>query len=312
MQPAVDVSVIICTRNRADRLLTATAAVQASMDKAEETGLACQLLTVDNNSEDHTRGIVEDLARQDPRVHYVLAPIQGIGRARSAGISAAQGKAILFTDDDTRVPAHWIIEMTRPLRSGEADVVSGGIKMADDLRRPWMTEDLRSKYYADVPLPPDVNPGLAGANMGFTCEVGLRLGFDEMLGTPQYPGAEDVIFYVQALEAGYRVRGVQGACVTHHFDPSRLEHPHLQRQAKGYGRCDAYYYHHWLHASFAHQRLRLFAHRARLLLRRIHAVGRPHHPALVQAIRTVACHEEMLRLRDGPRRYVLRGLTLVE
>lgn len=304
----LDYSVHICTRNRADRLRRAMSTVLQAMDEAESHGLVGELVIVDNGSEDETATVVQAAASRDARIRCAFEPRPGIGRARNRGLSESRGSAVLFTDDDIVVPSNWVSTMVSPLANGEVDAVAGGVVMADDLRRGWMTPGLTARYYADVPYPPATNPGLVGANMAFTREVADRFRFDVALGTPAYPGAEDVLFYVQVLEAGCRIRGVPDATVTHHFDPVRLEIGRLESQAEGYGRCDAYFYHHWLHASFPFPRVRVWAHRAAHAVRSILVRGTRTDERLLALRREVAFHSEMARLRKIPRRYAYRGV----
>ncbi|MCB7137046.1 glycosyltransferase family 2 protein [Cellulosimicrobium marinum] len=305
----VDVSVVVCTRDRAERLGRSVASVREALDVAADAGLTTELVVVDNGSRDGTASLVDDVAAQDSRVRRVGEPVAGIGRARETGARAARGAVIAYTDDDVVVPPHWLVALTAPVRAGEADVVAGGVRMADDLERPWMTDLLRASYFAHVPEPPAVSPCPMGANVALSRAVLDTLSFDPMLGTARYPGAEDVVLYVQALEAGFRVRGVADAVVRHHFSPDRLDADRLGRQAEGYGRCDAFLYHHWLHTRLRWQRARLAAHGARLALRR--ALARDgFDERLLQARRELAFHREMLRLRPVPPRYDERGLVL--
>lgn len=306
----LDVSVVICTRDRAARLQRTLASVRAALDVAEhDDHLEVELVVVDNGSSDATPEMLAELEREDPRARTVREPRPGIGTARRRGVASARGAVVLFTDDDVVVPPTWVVRLSRPLRDGEAEFVSGGVSMAEELRRPWMRPGLTARYYADVPTPPTINPGLVGANLGATRDVLARIPFDEALGTPEYPGAEDVLLYVQALELDVRIRGVGDATVTHHFDPSRLEPAHLHRQAGGYGRCDAYYYHHWLHTRLTVPRTRALVHRLHLALRRA-TTRSPYDETLVRLIRESAFHQEMLKLRGTPARYEHRGPRL--
>ena len=304
-----DVSVVVCTRDRADLLSRSLETIIAAMRVTE---LDVELVVVDNGSTDRTESVLSDLRRGNPELSVVAEPTAGIARARNAGLSAARGRAVLFTDDDTEVPPDWITKMAAPLLSGAADAVAGGVVMAPELERDWMTPDLRSMYFADNPRPPAVNPGMAGANMGVTAEVAEEFRFDEALGTPAYPGSEDVVFYVQVLEAGKRIAGVPDAAVEHHFDPARLTSERLRRLARGYGRCDAFLFHHWLHSELSHQRARLAWHVAQLRWRTLTHRRNPFDETTLRLEREVAFHREMLRLRGTPRRYAYRGLRLLD
>ncbi|MFC4243710.1 glycosyltransferase family 2 protein [Gryllotalpicola reticulitermitis] len=306
-QPAdVDVSVIVCTRNRAMSLTDSIVGVLSALDALRDERLTGELVLVDNASDDATAEVVGRFARADARVRYVLAPEPGLGRARNVGVRAARGAVLLFTDDDIVVPRRWAVKMSEPLLSDGADVVFGGVAMAAELERPWMTDKLRTLYYAHTPEPRDIRPEPIGASMGARREVPERLPFDDALGAQPYPGAEDVLFRYQSMEAGYRVRGVRHVIVEHHFDAARLEPARLRGIAEGYGRCDAYLqHHHWPNAEIKLQPARLVLHWLRL--KWIEARRpEPHSEQLMDAIRKVAFHREIRALRKAPLRYQAR------
>ena len=308
-EAACDYSVVVCTRDRSARLLRSMTSILESMDDAADaTG---ELLIIDNGSTDETATVVATISASDPRVRSLVEPQPGIGRARQRGLSAARGDVVLWTDDDIVVPRAWVGAMLRPIASGEADAVVGGVAMADELWRPWMSADLAARYYAHVPEPPSVSPGLIGANMAFRSQIGTQISFDPMLGTARYPGAEDVLLYVQALEAGYRIAGVRDATVTHHFDPDRLTSDRLERLAAGYGRCDAYFFHHWLHAEYRLGCIRIARDALRWLYARAQARGNRFDERILAARRALAFHREMRSLRGTPRRYAYRGIGLL-
>jgi glycosyltransferase involved in cell wall biosynthesis len=304
-----DYTAIVCTRNRATRLTQSLTSIQAAMDA--EPSLRGELLVVDNDSTDDSPQVLASFADSDPRVRVIHEPMPGIGRARQRASASARGNVLLWTDDDIVVPPEWVRSMLSPILQGEADAVAGPVAMAEDLWRPWMTPDLAARYYAHVPDPPVVQPGLIGANMAFTRELGDRIPFDPELGTTRYPGAEDVLVYVQALEAGFRIRGTTEAQVRHHFDPSRLNIARLERLAEGRGRCDAYFYHHWLHVEHGFTALRVAKHLAVWALSIARARGNRYDERVLAARRSIAYHREMRRLRNTPRRYPYRGVGLL-
>lgn len=294
---------MVCTRNRGDRLGASLASVLESMEEARlTTGVRCELVVVDNASTDTTGAVLRDLAAGEPRVRVVLAPEPGLSRARNHGVRSATGAYLLFTDDDIIVPREWVSRMTAPMRAGLADLVNGGVRLAPDLHRAWMTPALTAAYYAGVPDPPVIGQEFAGANMGATRAVVDGTAFDEMLGTVRYPGADDILFRAHAVAAGARLHGAANATVEHHFDPGRLSPTRLENQAEGYGRCDAYVFYHWLLVPARAERLKVVAHRAELLARRVMARGDRYDERLVRARRELAFHREMVALRKAPRR----------
>ena len=91
-----DISVITPVYNAEARLQLCIDSVLAQTFKDWE------LLLVDNNSEDGSRGISVKNSERDSRIRVLACETQGVSAARNAGISAAMGNYIFFLDaDDT-------------------------------------------------------------------------------------------------------------------------------------------------------------------------------------------------------------------
>ena len=56
---------------------------------------------------------------------YFFEIKQGLSYARNAGIRAARGEIIAFTDDDVEVDPHWLSELQEPLTSSNALASAG-------------------------------------------------------------------------------------------------------------------------------------------------------------------------------------------
>jgi len=90
----VTLSIIIPTHNRADQLdrtLRALGALKGEIDH--------EVIVVDNNSTDRTKGVAES---HDP-VRYVFEPSTAFSKARRTGAENAVGSYLLFIDDDVLV-----------------------------------------------------------------------------------------------------------------------------------------------------------------------------------------------------------------
>ena len=239
------VSVIICTRNRADSLRE-TLASMARLRVPED--MPAELLVVDNGSTDHTRQVVEEARLPDLPLRYVFEPLPGQSRARNRGMAESQGTIFLWTDDDVRVPEDWIEGMCRPILNGEADVVAGSIAIAPHLHRPWMTH-LHLDWLVHRPAAHEVEhlQYLVGANMAFHRRVAEATGgFETELGPGACGYADDTLMGWKALQAGFRIIG-SPARVEHHFDPGRLSRRHWLRDALKRGASIAYVDYHWRH-----------------------------------------------------------------
>lgn len=89
----MNISVIIPTWNRADRLVEALQSVVAQTRPADE------IIVVDDGSEDNTRACV---LGKFPQVRYIYQPNRGVSSARNTGIRAARGDWIALLDSDDR------------------------------------------------------------------------------------------------------------------------------------------------------------------------------------------------------------------
>lgn len=113
-------SVVIPTRNRAERLRGAIASVQA------QTVGNLEILVVDDASTDATGMLVQTLASKDPRIRGArLERPEGAPVARNRGIVAARGEFIAFLDDDDRwLPAKAERQMAYLFAHRDAGAVS--------------------------------------------------------------------------------------------------------------------------------------------------------------------------------------------
>ena len=239
------VSIIICTRDRADDLaqtLESLARVQVPR------GRLVELLVVDNGSKDNTAQVVE-LWKPPAGMGkmYVLEPQKGKGRAYNAGIRAAKGAILLFTDDDVRVPENWIAGMAAPIDNGLADAVAGGVRIADHLMRPWLTSHIRACLASTDAINGDQPERFVGANMCFHRRILETIpGFDESMGPgTRYWCHEETLLSFQIKEAGYCLAGALDVEVLHEFNPSRLFACNILKQACRMGISDAYLAWHW-------------------------------------------------------------------
>ncbi len=291
----VDITVIVCTRNGSAHLRKRFATVVAAVRQASH---ACELLVVDNGSTDDSADVVRSLA---PEAQVVSEPAPGLARARNAGVRAAHGRAILFTDDDVEPPTGWVDAMADPLLTGTADVVAGGIRVDDSLRQPWMSSWLLAQF-ADHPRPGQDDAFLVGANFGATRSVLVDLPFDEHLGAPPYQREEDAFFWVQAKERGLRIRGVDGPPAVHYFDASRLTTPALIALAETMGRCEAFVWYHWLHGHAPALRLKRLVYRTRCWWQGQRPAEHPSDQSL-RMIAKASFVGELIRLDGTPRLY---------
>jgi glycosyltransferase involved in cell wall biosynthesis len=242
------VSIIICTRNRADSLKLTLESIGKAI---VPPGWNVELLIVDNGSTDHTGEVVSAARLSNVCLRYVNEPTTGLGYARNTGLRETSGQIILFTDDDVRVPLDWIEGMCGPVLDGKADAVSGGVAFPSDLafalaRPPFSS---RKGWFASTEELDRKSPtSMVGANMAFHRRVLDRIpGFDAELGAGALGFHEETLFSWQLLAAGYNLIGRFDVVVEHHFDTGRLTRKGIIDSAQKMGRSRAFVFHHWEH-----------------------------------------------------------------
>src|SRR5919106_3151187 len=208
MSPCCDLSIVVCTYNRAELLDRALdALVRQTLDPQR-----LEIIVVDNNSSDRTREVVSALAAQHPHIRYVFESRQGLPIARNSGVLAARASLIAFTDDDVEVQADWAAALLDAFH-GYPDVGYIGGKVFPAWDRAARPAWLRTGHYGPLALQDrgdrpfrvgsqDARPCLIGANFAVRRSVFERVG----LFPPAFPWGEDREFQLRAWEAG--VRGI--------------------------------------------------------------------------------------------------------
>lgn len=233
------ISVIVCTRNRSQRLkgtLGSIAGLQGC------PGWDWELVVVDNHSTDDTRRVVEDFAGgSQVKVRYVWEGRKGLSHARNAGIRAANGEIIAFTDDDVLLDPGWIVQIAH--ESSEHASVAMYFGQTHLLRPdlpPIAIREGDSPVTYQFPCSPS-DPG-SGNNMilrkAFFDSVGA---FDTTLGAGTRLGAgEDTDFTYRVLRSGGIVRYCPSILAFHDHD--RLTARAVRRLLFVYGKGRGAFY----------------------------------------------------------------------
>ncbi|MEE4023021.1 glycosyltransferase [Gordonia sp. PKS22-38] len=219
-----------------------------------------QVIVVDNRPErGDARMLVSGIT--DARLRVVDQPHPGVSAARNAGIAAANGRVIAFTDDDAIPDIDWVTRIVQTFAAdttGTLGVVSGRVFTAGS------TNEIQGWFEAtgmfDKGPDPTVwsmNPAAAhqvlgdegptgvffpyvagqfgsGNNMAFTREALESIGgFDERLGTgTPSRGGEDLDSFRAAILAGWTICYRPEMIVRHHHRDTMAA---LRAQCYGYG-----------------------------------------------------------------------------
>jgi glucosyl-dolichyl phosphate glucuronosyltransferase len=234
---AVDVSVIICTYNRADMLRDSL----SSWRDVELGERQVEVIVVDNASTDATRATVDGFgATPDGFLRYVYEPRSGLSHARNRGIVEARGEIIAFVDDDVYFDRRWLRTVAETFAGNpDVDCVGGNSIPVFEAERPaWLADPLLT-YYGST-LSGDQDRWMRfpehpfGVNMAFRRSVFERVGaFRTDLGRKKdslLSNEERELFY-RVGAADLRVYYVASAIIYHRVPAVRLDPAWLLRRA---------------------------------------------------------------------------------
>jgi len=208
-KPAVDVTLIVCTFNRARDLheLLETAVVQ-------ETGgeFTYEVLVVDNNSTDETREVVEHFISAGPAsVRYLFEAKQGKSHALNTGLKAAQGHIYTIVDDDFILPSSWVLNIYRAFRlHPEVSFIGGKVlPLWQEDPPPWLTREHWSAIamadYGEEEFYTDADHQICLLACSFrTADVKAAGGYRPELGVTsgQIGGTEDIDLLQRLWQSG--------------------------------------------------------------------------------------------------------------
>ncbi|MGA3266422.1 MAG: glycosyltransferase family 2 protein [Verrucomicrobiota bacterium] len=307
------VSIIICTRNRAKDLVKT---LQWFNDGLVSGKFATEVVVVDNASKDDTAAAVRAARIHGMSLRYVYEPRPGKCNAYNAGMAAARGEVLLFTDDDVRPAPDWVEQLAAPVIRRECDAVTGQIRLADYLERSWMTP--MHRFWLAVPFPgSNGDLELTGANMGFHRYVLERVpAFDPELGPGALGFGDESLFSLQLRVAGYRLRQIPEALVVHHLDPARLSRSHWLTDARKRGASQSYLLHHWHHVALKNPWARAHYLAGKLRLRRMLQRPDPMEAENCAAweisyLANLEMFRHFLKERERPRNYARQGLVKI-
>lgn len=192
-------------------------ALQQVVDYLSGQPYASELIIVDDGSEDATAALVEGAARRSPLVSLLRSEHGGKARAVTAGVLAARGEYVLFTDMDQSTPIRFVEEALRELQAG-SDVVIGSRFMEGSARldEPLLRSVLGRGFSLLVRalLLPDIRDSQCGFK-GFRGKAARELfrgmtvfgGAGQTVKGPMVT-AFDVELLVMAKKRGYRIKEI--------------------------------------------------------------------------------------------------------
>ena len=236
--PSLTVSLIVSTRNRADRLPEFLDCISL----LEEPAGGWELILVDNGSIDATPALIRRFAADAPfAVRHVHEPIPGLANARNAGLAHARGRIVAFTDDDCYPRADFLRVLVDVFEEHRVGFVGGRVILHDPTDARVCVKEVERAFeirpHTFVPA-----GAIHGANMAVLRELVDAIGaFDPRLGagTPCVAG-EDIEYVARAAWAGWSGRYDPRLVIAHHH--GRKPGPDAERQERGYDYGRGAYY----------------------------------------------------------------------
>lgn len=246
----MDVTVLICTCNRAARLAR-TLEYFAALQPADYTA---ELIVVDNRSTDDTAQVIAAAAaRTALPIAYAYEPQQGKSFALNHGLRLAAGDVLALTDDDVLPGDRWLDRIVDVFRTRDVQFVGGKVLPA------WETPPARALLtrrgqdiwgplalvdYGDAPFDYAADaPGQrlpVGANLSFRRAIVEEIGgWRNDLGKVNNTliSGEDHEIFLRLKRAGAYRGAYDPAIVVYHDVPaSRLTAAYFRRWFFAWGR----------------------------------------------------------------------------
>ncbi|MBX7256432.1 MAG: glycosyltransferase [Candidatus Hydrogenedentes bacterium] len=239
MNNGIDISIVVCTYNRAALLFRSV----ESLFRLNTAGaFVYEIVVIDDLSTDDTPVILEGLRERSPvTLRWARASGAGIAAARNCGIREAVGDYIAYFDDDQLADPNWLLELWRTRLDTHAACVGGARLLELPARELSGIHPIIRLYLGEIPI--ETSPRKCGrADLLCTGTVLLDRtvftrvgGFDESLSE----GGEDTEFFTRVRAAGFQCWYTPHSVVKHIIPSYRREAPYLQWTAIRGGECFA-------------------------------------------------------------------------
>jgi len=222
----IDITVLICTRNRAAQLHNVLESA-AAMDVP--AGLRWELLVVDNGSSDDTAQVAMSFHPRLP-IRVAREDTAGLSHARNRGVAEARGTYICWTDDDVLIDRRWLAAYAAAFaRHPDAAIFGGEIVPVLEAPTPrwfarvadqWpLTTVLARRDHGDQPIPLSFEDAVVpwGANFAVRAAEQRTVGYEPDLGVSplQHRVGEEAEAVFQMMKRGATGWWVPDARVRH-------------------------------------------------------------------------------------------------
>ncbi len=216
----MEISVIVCTYNRAKAITKCCEAIKAAIQASEKEA---ELIIVDNNSTDNTVEIIQNWIKTCNINAKLEIEIQkGTAAARNCGARKSRGELLIFTDDDCCLKKNYIEIACKHYEKDKDPILRGGyvaLGNDEDLPLTIQTYPRIRRWSLSQPLTRPIGGGdILGCNMMVPRSIFNQVGdFDVLMGAgAPVPAGEDTDYVVRSFLAGYTIEYVPEAIVFHY------------------------------------------------------------------------------------------------
>lgn len=118
-------SVIVCTYNRPQLI---SGLLRSLFQQETDGSFNYEVLVVDNDPQGRAKGVIlKSVPEFQDRLRYLHEPNRGKSNALNAGILAAKGDIVAFTDDDVIVDTKWLMSINQCFDQYDCDCIGGRV-----------------------------------------------------------------------------------------------------------------------------------------------------------------------------------------
>lgn len=254
-----DISVLVCTYNRADDL----AILLESLCNQDGCGFTYEVVVVDNNSTDSTRDRVEEVCEHAQVVpRYLFEARQGKSYALNRGLAAIRATRCLVIDDDQTVPQGYLALLLKTFGDHpDVSFIGGKVLPIWEIPPPeWLTKEhwapLGMADYGDEPFFVDQHRQVCLLTFAFDVEAVIGAGgFRDDLGVMgnQMGSTEDAELIQRLIATGRKGLYWPELLLHHHAPSNRMTREYYRRWHFGHGG----YYAQWRNVEVESSRFRI-------------------------------------------------------
>ncbi len=220
------ISVIICTYNRQDYIITCLECLAAqTLDQSK-----FEVIVIDNHCTDNTAALVNKFIANNPSLpfRYVFEGQKGLSYARNRGIKESMGSINIFLDDDAEAVSTLLETYLQFFEQYENAAGAGGKilpKYSEKPKPKWMNEWLNG-FVGKIDLGGSIRVFTGKMKYPIGCNMAYRKAVLQQVGgfdnTLEFRGDDKNIFY-NVKKINPLIYYIPDAWVQHNIPGGRLE-----------------------------------------------------------------------------------------